>query len=98
MTLTGEMSSVDTHDPRRSSLGIDYWLHRCRGFRIESPDGRIGSVQGLRFRASIEPELLEVRAGLLGRRLLLIPVEQVQQIFPKERRIVLRASPQITEP
>jgi hypothetical protein len=29
-----------------------------------------------RFRASIEPELLEVRTGLLGKRLL-IPVEQV---------------------
>jgi hypothetical protein len=52
----------------------------------------LGKVTGLRFRASIEPELLEVRNGRFGKRLL-IPVEQVQRIEPKERRIILGASP-----
>ena len=84
------MSSV-THDPRRSSLGTDYWLHRCEGFRVETPVGRIGTVKGVRFQGSIEPELLEVRAGLLGHRLVLIPVAQVQEIQPKQRRIIVRA-------
>jgi hypothetical protein len=92
------MSSVGTHDPRRSSLGIDYWLHRCEGFRVESPDGRVGTVQGVRFKGSIEPEFLEVRAGLLGRRLLLISVEQVKEILPRQRRIILRASRRVADP
>jgi hypothetical protein len=87
------MPSV-THDPRHSSLGIDYWLHCCQGFRVESPVGRIGTVTGLRFQGSIEPELLEVRAGLLGHRLLLIPVAEVKAILPRERRVVLWARTQ----
>jgi hypothetical protein len=84
------MTSLDTSDPRDSAYGRDYWLHRCEGFRVESPDGEIGTVRGLRFRDSIEPELLEVRTGLFGRRVLLIPVDQVDEILPKEKRIVLR--------
>jgi hypothetical protein len=92
--LSRGMASLDIHDPRRSSYGHDYWLHRCDGFRVESPDGRVGTVQGVRFQSSIEPELLEVRTGLFGRRLLLIPVEQVREILPTQRRISLNASPQ----
>jgi hypothetical protein len=84
------MSSV-THDPRHSSLGTDYWLHRCEGFRVESRAGRIGTVKGVRFRRSIKPELLEVRAGLFSHRRRLIPVEDVVEILPKQRRIIVRA-------
>jgi hypothetical protein len=58
----------------RSSLGRDYWLRCCGGFRVDGPDGRIGHVYSIRFDGSAEPGLLEVRAGLLGRRTLLIPV------------------------
>jgi hypothetical protein len=83
------MTSREAHDPRDSSYGQDYWLHRCEGFRVELPDREVGTVKGLRFRDSIEPELLEVRTGLFGRRLLLIPVERVEQILPKQRRIIL---------
>ena len=42
------------------------------------------------------PDVLAVRAGLLGRLLLIVPVEQVAEIVPRERRIVLRASPRPT--
>jgi hypothetical protein len=80
-----------THDPRHSSLGTDYWLHRCEGFRVESPVGRIGTVTGVRFKGSLEPTFLEVRAGLLGHRLLLIPVGDVLEILPKQRRIIVLA-------
>ena len=85
------MASLDMRDPRDSSYGQDYWLHRCEGFRLESPDGEQGTVKGLRFSGSIEPELLEVRTGLFGRRELLIPVERVLEIVPEQKLIVLRA-------
>jgi hypothetical protein len=52
-------------------------------------------VRGVRFGASSEPEMLEVRAGRMGRRLLLIPVEQVERIVPEPKWIMLRASPDL---
>ena len=82
------MAGIDIHDPRRSSYGPDYWLHRCEGFTVQRGGRELGKVTGLRFRASLEPELLEVRAGLFGKRRL-IPVEQVQQLDPETRRVIL---------
>lgn len=90
------MASIDISDPRRSSYGRDYWLHRCEGFTVQRAERELGKVTGLRFRASNEPELLEVRGGLFGKRLLL-PVEQVEQIEPTTRRIILVASPPVGE-
>jgi hypothetical protein len=37
--------------------------------------------------------VLEVRAGLLGRRLLLLAVADVASIVPDERRVCLRGRP-----
>jgi hypothetical protein len=53
------MASLDANDPRDSSYGQDYWLHRCEGFRVESASRIVGTVYGLRFHGSIEPELLD---------------------------------------
>ena len=86
------MSALDT-DPRDSSYGRDYWLHRCEGFRVESQRRLVGTVRGLRFRGSIEPEYLEVRSGFLGRRQVLIPVERVEGILPEQKLITLTDSP-----
>ena len=84
----------------RSSFGRDYWLRRCEGFRVEGPGGRIGHVKGIRFGSSAEPEVLEVRAGLLGRRTLLIDVSDIGEILPEQRSLSLRESPRLlgTEP
>ena len=86
------MAGIDIHDPRRSTYGDDYWLHRCEGFTVQRGRRALGKVTGLRFHASTKPEQLEVRTGRFGKRLL-IPVEQVQQIEPRTRRIILGASP-----
>ena len=87
------MTSLDASDPRDSAYGREYWLHRCEGFRVELAGREIGRVHGLRFKGSLEPDLLEVRAGLFGRRMSLIPVERVQQIEPSTRRVVLAVAP-----
>ena len=89
------MASLHRSDPRDSAYGRDYWLHRCEGFRVESAGREMGTVHGLRFNGSIEPDLLEVRTGLFGRRVVLIPVEQVEQLAPN--RETNRASPQFAE-
>src|SRR5713226_9038656 len=91
------MASFEISDPCRSSYGDDYWLHRCEGFTVEQAGRALGKVCGLRFYASIEPELLEVRRRLLGKRLL-IPVDWVQQIEPRTRRIIVGASAVLGRP
>jgi ribosomal 30S subunit maturation factor RimM len=87
------MPVIDTRDPRDSSYGQDYWLHRCEGFLVQRAERVVGKVTGLRFQASTEPELLEVRTGRFGKRRL-IPVEDVQEILPKQRRIIVQSRTQ----
>jgi hypothetical protein len=76
--------------PNRSSYHRDYWLHRCEGFRVDSPRGRLGIVEELRFGTNAErPDSLAIRTGWLRRRLIVVPIERVGEILPRERRIVL---------
>ena len=65
-----------------------YWLAHCEGFRVDGIGGRIGIVEEVRD-ADGEP-LLAVRAGLLGRRVLLVPADAVFEIVPRAMRIWLR--------
>jgi hypothetical protein len=73
----------------------DYWLSRCEGFLVETPTGRcVGVVEGLRFDLRIDrPDLLEVEIGRLRRKTLLVPVDEVEDIFGDEERVVLNHDP-----
>jgi hypothetical protein len=78
-------------DPRRSTYGRAHWLRRCDGFLVETRTKRIGRVVGVRYgERSNEPALLEVRGGFLGRKLMLIRVEDVLEITPESSRVILR--------
>jgi len=93
---SGSGAGEGSSDPRRSSYGREYWLRRCEGFLVETPTRRIGRVVGIRYgEGSNEPEVLEVRAGFLGRTLLLLSVDDVAALVPKERRIVLTDPPRL---
>jgi uncharacterized coiled-coil protein SlyX len=77
-----------TAPPERS-----YALCRCEGFQVDSPTGKVGVVEGLRYQSRIDqPDALEVRAGW-RRRLLLIPVDDVDQIFVDEGRLAVNMQP-----
>ena len=79
--------------PRTPVLDPDYWLCRCEGFRVDSSAGRVGFVEEVRFRSRLDrPDALAVRTGFLGRRLLLVPVEEVEELAPREGRLVLRTA------
>jgi hypothetical protein len=69
------------------------WLERSQGFRVESGGGRIGIVEDLRYdtRSGI-PDFLIVRAGRLGRRRMLISVDDIREILPSQKRIRLQAT------
>lgn len=71
-----------------------YALSRCQGFEVESQDGPVGIVEGLRFVTRIDrPDILEVRGGRFGRELLLIPVEQVNEVRIADEVVVVQAAP-----
>ncbi len=90
-----EMRSVNVPSDG-SALERGYQLCRCEGFWVDSPSGRIGLVDGLRFLSRIDqPDLLEVRTGLLGRQLLLIPTDQVDEIVLAEGRLIVRDTPRL---
>ena len=78
--------------PAVEASGVDAaLLVRCEGFEVDSPVGLVGFVEGLRFGSRIDvPDFLEVRGGRLGRELLLVPVEAVQEISPEEERVLVR--------
>jgi hypothetical protein len=68
----------------------DYWLSRCEYFTVYAGERVVGTVEGMRFRSRVDrPDLLEVRCGHLGRRLLLIPDDDVELVKPEERLIAL---------
>jgi hypothetical protein len=71
-------------------------LARCEGFDVESPEGPVGFVEGVRFVSRIDrPDMLEVRGGRLGRQLILVPIEQVEEIRLDEELVVLHSMPPV---
>ena len=71
---------------------------RCHGFGVVSPDGRIGTVEEVRYGPSRRwdnPTELAVHAGRGGRRRLIVPVDEVAAVELEDRIVVLRSSPQI---
>jgi hypothetical protein len=87
---------TDAGNPTRSSYGREYWLRRCEGFLVETPTKRIGRVVGIRYgEATNEPEMLEIRAGLLGRTRLLISVEDITGLDPEQQRLSVSDPPRL---
>lgn len=86
----------ETQTTLSTTLGARfYWLCRSEGFRVDTPDGRFGLVEAVMFRIRPdEPDALIVRAGVLGRRLVIVPIEDVEDVLPRRQRIVLRAVPE----
>lgn len=69
-------------------LDRDYWLGHCQGYRVDGHGGRIGFVEEVRAEGG--RTVLAVRAGLLGRRILLLAADEVAFIVPQAQRIWLR--------
>jgi hypothetical protein len=74
-------------------FNADYWLAQAEGFLVESPTtGRIGIVEGLRFYSRHDrPDELVVRVGRLGRRSIIVAVDDVETVLPREKRLILRS-------
>lgn len=87
-----EMLEGDTRDAWRSSPDRDYWLGCCVGFEVYASGTRIGAVEAIRFVSRADKsELVEMRTGVWRRRRFILSIEAIE-IFPKEKRIVIRAT------
>ncbi len=80
----------DRHDMQAPGFDADYWLGHCEGYCVECEGGRLGFVEELRAPPeSTGPPVLAIRAGVLGRRILLVPVEDVALVVPRKQRLYL---------
>jgi hypothetical protein len=71
--------------------GDTYWLRHCHGFRVDSEERRLGVVEDVLYGAELDrPAALAVRGGLFGGRLEIVPVESVDEISPRAKRIAIR--------
>jgi hypothetical protein len=89
---------VDEGNGRNSEQSGGDWIARCQGFGVLSPDGRIGTVEEVRYGPSRRwdsPTELAVQAGRGGRRRLIVPVDDVVAVVPDDRVVLLRSSPRI---
>ena len=74
------------------------WVARCEGFGVIAPEGRIGTVEEIRYGPSRRwdgPTELAIQAGRRGKLRLIVPVEEVEAVVPDDRVVVLRSSPRI---
>lgn len=94
---------LDSAEPRRrgrpNAFDREYWLTHSDGYLVEGSGGRVGVVHEVRLRDG-RPAHIAVRAGLLGRRLLVFPAADVAFVVPRAKRIYLQsaAAPLAAEP
>jgi hypothetical protein len=76
------------HMPRANDR--DHWLARCDQFAVYAGDRLLGTVEGIRYQSRADrPDLIEVRGGLFGRRMLVVPVDEVESVLPDEEAILV---------
>ena len=96
--MTEVLAPILHSRPTGSTIAVDqdYWLEHCEGFRVECDGGRLGFVEEVRTPSTpFDGGVLGVRAGMLGRRLLLVPIEEVAFIVPRAETIWLKSSARI---
>lgn len=79
-----------------SAFDREYWLRHCEGFKVETAGGTVGFVDEISSdRAGAV--VLHVRVGVLGRRILTVPLGSVAFIVPRAEKLWLASPVQILE-
>ena len=63
-------------------------LRHSEGFAVETPTGHFGTVEGFRGGAH---DFLVVRSGWLGRRRMMISVDDISEVLPRQKLVRLRS-------
>lgn len=78
---------------------LDRDLTMCLGFRVDGPNGRIGTVIGLAYGSQKhQPDAIEIRVGLFQRTVIVVPPEEVVAADPSTKRLTLRRDPRALLP
>lgn len=80
---------------RDSDSLVETLLARCEGFGVDTDAGHVGVVEEVVWgdsRRWDRPEGIAVRTGPEGKRRIVVPAEEVEQVLPGERRVVVRQS------
>ncbi len=88
--LEGGLPSGEPETPSKADDLSAYWLRTCEGFSVESDGGRVGIVEEVRLSRERQPKALAVRTGLFRTRLLIVPIDDVEQVVPRNKRVLLR--------
>jgi hypothetical protein len=68
----------------------DRWLSRCDQFAVYAGERLLGTVDGIRYESRADrPDAIEVRGGPFGRRLLVLPVDEVEAVLPDEQAVLV---------
>jgi hypothetical protein len=68
-------------------------LGECLGYRVDDPNGRVGTVDGIVAGAWTDrPDAIEVRVGLFRQAILMVPTDAVAGVHQARRRVILRES------
>ena len=80
--------------PAARGGGVDLGaLGATCGYRVDDPNGRVGTVDGVVAGACNDrPDAIEVRVGLFRPALLVVGVDDVAGVDPVRRRVVLRTT------
>ena len=71
-----------------------YWLARCEGWQVTTPNGRLGSVRRLLYGTRLDrPDALIIQTGLFKRRRLVVPTETVSEVLPSQGKLRLASEP-----
>jgi len=65
-------------------------LRHSEGFAVETPTGHFGTVEGVRSGAGGGAAHLVVRSGWLGRRRMMISVDDISEVLPRQKLVRLR--------
>jgi hypothetical protein len=90
--LKGSVTNVGSRGELPKPVGFDrdYWLCRCEGFAVRTPERRLGVVREVRYRSRLDrPDEIVLAAGLFGSSEDVVPVSDVDEIVPSEELIVL---------
>jgi hypothetical protein len=68
-------------------------LERAQTYRVDTHDGRIGSVAAVLPRADGRPGYLLVHSGLMRCALSTVPFSEVEEVDAERRRVLLRDAP-----
>ena len=69
-----------------------YWVAHSQGYRVEQGRKRIGFVEETLIDERNAGMVLTVRGGVLGRRIGLVHSDEVVEVSPRDRRILLRGA------